>query len=384
MKSRKFLAVMLSLVLCLSMFSDGFIVFAQELADRAASEEAAEESAEALALTEETAEPAPAEFIEPEETTEEENQEQEEPAPEESEEAPAPEKETAKEADFPAQVVPAEVSPMDDPDIPESTDEEEKDYKFKVRVSSKNGSGITNGVTGTVFADYSGKVVIDDGTVSTSNVTGEVWMKNVASLGVPGERYFSRLIQTGMSPRDVSLSAVQMLFANLHTATIVGTVGDKSVSYAVVNGGSVIDATPSSEAAAREVWTGIFNADTISAVTAPTDDSYARLEAGSYIQVGASRLYFNELTIDNVTNIGSVAVAIRQAATLQNLTGKDVIENAAIVLMPNTVLSVGQSSVTLNKETRVTVDADGFDENELGADRPGSLDRTITALVHRS
>jgi hypothetical protein len=56
-------------------------------------------------------------------------------------------------------------------------------YKFRTRISSDSAAG-TGSVTGTVYADYNADLVFAGPSVSRTNATLELWMQNVASLGV--------------------------------------------------------------------------------------------------------------------------------------------------------------------------------------------------------
>ena len=241
--------------------------------------------------------------------------------------------------------------------------EEDGDYKFIVEVSSEDSAGKKNAVTATVYSDYRAEMVIDEGNVNTGNVTVALWMKNVASLGVQGERHYERKIQTGMDPRDVSLDTVVGLFAGLKNAEVIGKIDDKSVKYTVTNEGRVIKGIPDSYENASAVWHGIVNEENITAGT-HAEDSYILIPEGSYVQVAGQILTVDqELKVDNLSDIAGAIKNIRDAVTMQ--AAEEAVDDIRIFLKPGAELAVGSSTAKLNEEREafITIDIDGCDES---------------------
>ena len=263
--------------------------------------------------------------------------------------------------------------------------QKDKDYKFIVKVSSEDSTGKKNAVTATVYPDYRAELVIDEGNVNKSNVTVELWMKNVASLGVDGERRYERTIQTGMTPGDVSLDTVVGLFSGLKNGTVIGKVDDKSVTYTLTNEGRVINGTPDSTANASSVWHGIVNSENVTAGT-QAEDSYIIIPKGSYLQVADQILTVDqELKIDNLGDIAKVIQDVRDAVTMQ--AAEKAIEAIEIYVEPGAQLSVGSSYVKLNedRDAKITIDIAGYEESGFIASltqmkNAGSVEEMIKAV----
>ncbi|MBQ1386756.1 MAG: hypothetical protein IIY75_08150, partial [Erysipelotrichales bacterium] len=241
------------------------------------------------------------------------------------------------------------------------------DYKFALEVSSKDSQGNDNAVTAVVDKDYVATLTIDEGNVNTSNVAVGVWLKNVLSLGVEGERHYGREFQTGLNDHDVSLDRVVTLFAGLRSATVIGKIGEESVSYKVLNEGRKITGTPDSTENARAVWQAIIK-DHIVAETKSDEDSKIVLPAGSYLQVGTSKLVVKtDAVIDNITDPEALEEQIRAALTLEE--AEEAIENLVIYVEPGTELWLGNSKASLaeDQDAKITIDINGYEESNFAA-----------------
>ena len=257
------------------------------------------------------------------------------------------------------------------PEVKAAADENEalpENYKFRTRISSDSAAG-TGSVTGTVYADYNADLVFAGPSVSRTNATLELWMQNVASLGVDSQRYYKRTVATGLTGNDTQMEAVKAYFNGLNgkTTKIVGKIDDKSTTYTVTRDDNGNIKAVTDEEAAREVWHAIVNEENMTAGTGE-DDSYITIANGSYIQIGNQILEFKnkdgeDLKLDDFSKLNAMDEQIRAAVALN--TAEEMIENVVIYLEPGTILSVGESQVELNKDAKMTIDIDGVDERTL-------------------
>ena len=234
---------------------------------------------------------------------------------------------------------------------------QDQDFKFAVSVSSKATDGTVGAVTGIVYPNYQGVLTIGQGKVSQNNVTVDVWMRNVASLGVNGERHYTRSLNTGLTPADHSLDKVKELFSGLEEATVIAKVdGGSAVTYTIVNEGNVITATPGKESKAREVWQQIVNEEHVLAGVDDNEDSYAVIKAGSYIQVeDAILLAEQDVTVNDLNNMEALNEAIRNAVVYK--TADKPIQGVKLYLAKDTELNMGASYAKV-KEECLTITAD--------------------------
>ena len=257
------------------------------------------------------------------------------------------------------------------PEVKAAADENEalpENYKFRTTISSDSALG-TGSVTGTVYADYNADLVFAGPSVSRTNATLEMWMQNVASLGVDSQRYYKRTVATGLTGDDTPMEAVKAYFNGLNgkTTKIVGKIDDKSTTYTVTREDNGDINAVTDEEAAREVWHAIVNEENMTAGTGE-DDSYITIANGSYIQIGNQILEFEnkdgeDLKLDDFSQLNAMDDQIRAAVALN--TAEEMIENVVIYLEPGTILSVGESQVELNKDAKMTIDIDGVDERTL-------------------
>jgi len=227
-----------------------------------------------------------------------------------------------------------------------------RDYKFAVSVSSEALNHSVGTVTGIVYEDYQGVLNIGTGNVNQSNMTVGVWMKNVGSLGVEGERNYIRTIDTGITPADHSLDTVLNMFTGFHEAAVIAKVeGKHSVTYTVTRDGRIITATPNSENSARSVWQEIVNDKNVTTNVDDNEDSSAFIAAGSYIQVEDMLLLAKkDVTIDNLDQPATLIAGIKDAVTYQQVAEEDVIEGVKIYVAPGTYLDLGTSTATWTRD----------------------------------
>ena len=244
-------------------------------------------------------------------------------------------------------------------------------YKFKARISSQTEANGVGSVTGTVYDNFDADLQFNGTHVNRSNFTLEMWMRNVASLGVDAERYYSRSVETGATGEDSAMSTIKALFNGFDSESkIVAKVdGDKTVTYTVKNGDGMVKATPDSFNNAHDTWYAIVDEENMTVTHSEgEDDSYIVIAKGSWLQAGDKKLEFQsdeDLRIDDIGDIAGVRQAIRDALALNDA---EAVETLEIYLEPGTTLAVSSSKVVLEKDAKITVDFGNFDESGLAAD----------------
>ncbi len=242
----------------------------------------------------------------------------------------------------------------------------DKDYKFKYSVSSNANNGTVGNVTGTVYDDYSADIVFTGSAVNRSNAKVEIWMKNVASLGVSDPKYYVRNVETGLTGEDTSMDNVKARFNGFNEETTFNVTvnGDKKMSYKVKNeiGSDMkvvkVNATPSSFEEAHDVWYAITAEENIKTTHDGERDSFFLIKNGSWLQVGDQKVEFegsDDLKIDNVGQLKYIYDSIKAALALNTVEAGEEAEGIVLYFEPHTVFSVGASSVELLKDARVTV-----------------------------
>ncbi len=256
-----------------------------------------------------------------------------------------------------------------------TTETESRDYKFAFEIASTAQNGTEGSVTGIVYPDYQGVLSINGDYVSKDNVTVGFWMKNVASLGVDGVRHYERSLNTGMEASNSSLNVVEMLFAGLHEATVIGKVeGGHSVTYTITNEGRVITADPASENNARSVWHEIVNDENIDYGTKADEDSSAIIKAGSYIQIEDKILLAEkDVTVDNLNDLEALEAGIRDAVVYK--TADKTIEGVKVYIAEGTILNMGNSYASW-KQNCMSITADVAATQEMKDALQGLKDAT--------
>ncbi len=249
------------------------------------------------------------------------------------------------------------------------------DYKFKVEVSSELTNGEKGAVTGTVYTNFNAELAIDNAKVSTTNVTVDVWMKDVASLGVDGERHYGRTVKTGMAEKEVPLTVVRDLFAGLETATVSAHVdgGTGKVTYTLKNVGLdeetnkfMITGTPDTEVNARTVWHELVNDKTVKTAVETKDDSSLTVKKGSVMYVGTDKLLIEcDLVFDNLTDFNSILAAIKADGVVTLYHDQEAVEGVILYLEPGSRLQLGTSSAEALQDTKVVIDVADYDESAL-------------------
>ncbi|MBQ1342133.1 MAG: hypothetical protein IIY33_06580, partial [Erysipelotrichaceae bacterium] len=226
--------------------------------------------------------------------------------------------------------------------------------KFRLGILSSDGK-----VIGSVYNDYNADMIYSGDQILFDSLALDVWMKNVASLGVSGTRHFTTNIPLGSG--SIPTSYFGAAFNYLDGKVIIGTVKNtnNSVKYNITkdaNDAKKFNATTDKDAAAK-VWADLFNSNTITPSTG-ADDSYLVIGHGSTLTFGNEKLvfedsYIDNLKLDNFNNLDKNAAEIRKA--LKVVAGDNKVE---ALLMPGTEISLGQSKVVLNKEVKIEVNLD--------------------------
>ena len=240
--------------------------------------------------------------------------------------------------------------------------------KFKVELKSGQTDAFAE-----VYDDYSVFAKVVGTTVDAASVTATATMKNVASLGVDGERTHSITLNTGISGKaEISLT---QHFPNIFAfsgATVNGKVDGNSFTYTISAVNKAADqenskdvytctATPTDVEEVRTAWHALA-----AKVTATTDADNSRIviPAGTYLQIGNEKLIFDkQCTVDPSSQAGGAGTetAIRDAARLVT-DALDAKANIEMYLPQGSVLQIGGSIATLNKSLYIRSDltlADG-------------------------
>ena len=255
-----------------------------------------------------------------------------------------------------------------------SAAEDEPSYKFQAVISSELKDESVTSVIGTVYDDYTAELVLPNKAVNSSNMTVEVTMQNVGSLGVTDPRSYHLSLNTEVEAEINLPNALAILYQQLGhegaevdalfgfegasiNATVQSGSAEENVTYTLAGtpfdaetAEKVITGTPNSEVSARAAWALLAeNFDT----RVEGNDSRFTIKNGSWLQIGAEKAEFEvpegDLVLDNLQNLDIDAVK-----ALVKVTPTD---DSALNfhLVTGTELAVGSSVATLNKDMDVTV-----------------------------
>ncbi len=219
-------------------------------------------------------------------------------------------------------------------------------------------------LTGVVSSDYSATVTVPKGSIiNAGEVTGSLSMTDIASLGINGTRTYEKTITTGVE-KEVLLDNYMPAFSE---ATISGTIDGNDYFYNVLATDTeesyTIEAVPENEEDARKAFQALTSH--VTSATKTEDDSYAEIPGTAYMQIGTEKLSFENtdetLRLDNIEQGSGLKAQIRSAVKLEEA---EELEDAQIeIFIPaGTVLSVGQSIVTLNDHAIIKMY--GYDDND--------------------
>lgn len=223
---------------------------------------------------------------------------------------------------------------------------------WKVNAAVGSGETVANV---TVFEDYSIVATAEGTIVDPAMVQASISMKNVAGLGVSGERTANYEFVTGLPSRPVDLTAHLDKVYAFEGAVINGKVNGAEFAYdveATTDGAALTAvATPSSTADVRAAWQIVAGEV---ATSTGDENSQIIVPAGATLQVGTEKLTFAEEAIidPNGSNLKGAVEAVQAAAALE--TG--LAESATEMYIPaGSVLHVGSSLAELERGATVKV-----------------------------
>ncbi len=247
-----------------------------------------------------------------------------------------------------------------------ATENETIPYKFYL--------GVTSGSTVdmTVGGDYTATITLPKAgeTVNAGSVDLTAKMKDVASLGVEGEKSHTTTISTGLGEMNVDLSEKLTKCYGFEGAAINATVDGTSCTYnigAINKDGELytIEAAPADIDAARATWQELTKHVTTS--TQGSDDSKIVIKNGAYLKIGTEMLEFEsdevgDLELNNLSDMAALNTTIREHIKLTDCTNQG--GTITMYLPAGTQLAVGGSVATLEKSCTVTIT---LDEEEMGS-----------------
>lgn len=268
----------------------------------------------------------------------------------------------------------------------------ESNGKFMVGLQS----GATT-ATAEVYDDYSVLAKVSGNTVDAAALTVSAKMKNVESLGVTGERSYSKTFETGLNKG--SQIPLPQWFKHIFGydevkpfsgATITGQVNGNEFGYTVsgfTKKGETpeyeLTATPTDTEKVRTAWhalTANVSTDVIG------DNSKIEIPEGAYLQVGKEKLEFksNCLVDPSSQNNGAGTVqAIKDAAELDTKAA-NAKENVELYVPKNSVIQLSSSLAKLNRGIYIRSDIQ-LPENTLANLRTAAntgLAETVVSLIN--
>ena len=257
-------------------------------------------------------------------------------------------------------------------------------------------SGATT-ATAEVYDDYSVLAKVSGNTVDAAALTVSAKMKNVESLGVTGERSYSKTFETGLNKG--SQIPLPQWFKHIFGydevkpfsgATITGQVNGNEFGYTVsgfTKKGETpeyeLTATPTDTEKVRTAWhalTANVSTDVIG------DNSKIEIPEGAYLQVGKEKLEFksNCLVDPSSQNNGAGTVqAIKDAAELDTKAA-NAKENVELYVPKNSVIQLSSSLAKLNRGIYIRSDIQ-LPENTLANLRTAAntgLAETVVSLIN--
>lgn len=270
----------------------------------------------------------------------------------------------------------------------------ESNGKFMVGLQS----GATT-ATAEVYDDYSVLAKVSGNTVDAAALTVSAKMKNVESLGVTGERSYSKTFETGLNKgSQIPLPTwFPHIFGDSNSntpafsgATIKGQVDGNEFGY-TVSGFLKTSETPEYELTAkptdtekvRTAWhalTANVSTDVIG------DNSKIEIPTGAYLQVGKEKLEFKSdcLVDPSSQNNGAGTVqAIKDAAELDT-EAANAKENVELYVPKDSVIQLSSSLAKLNRGIYIRSDIQ-LPENTLANLRTAAntgLAETVVSLIN--
>jgi uncharacterized repeat protein (TIGR02543 family) len=253
----------------------------------------------------------------------------------------------------------------------------DKAMKFSLSVASDSA------VTATVYDDYSMVVQLPaaGSTVSTSGVSIEVAMQNVASLDVSGKKSGSVDFSfDDLGDNDVPLDSYLKNCYGFGSAAVKVTIGKQVCTYNFQGSASdnTIVATPENIAATRSAWQEL----TSHIDTGKGSGSDIVIGNGSSLQIGDEKLVFESNYTDDLSLAacakGDLNESIRAAVKLEDPEKVDAIQSQVKAVLTNgTSLAVNNSVATLNGNATITIKGISLDTPAAGS---GTLATILSTL----
>lgn len=235
----------------------------------------------------------------------------------------------------------------------------EKDTKFYFGITANNADkeGTTT-VDLEVFDDYSLEINLPMNKISAAEVTLEVAMKNVGSLGVNGVRRHEMTVNTGMTATgdlnfwmsNAPLFEEGYIYYNIEGNRGVYTLtSDMDPDWVTVTG------TTDTEAA-RAAWAALTA--NVSTKTQEAADSYIKVAKDSSVRIGNEVLVWEEgaddMILDNFSNLSGVKQEIKDSIKLVEVDYEAPLVD--IVVKAGTELAVSNSVATLDKDCNIIIE----------------------------
>lgn len=239
--------------------------------------------------------------------------------------------------------------------------EMEDNAKFVVQVSSVSQQlGSLGYVRGTVYNDYHGELIVHGVQVNDGNVTIDLWMQNVGSLGVDSLRHYNTSINRENGVEHALETLTVNIFDLLVGKSITGIVGDDKVVYTIsmAEGDEYKLLANTNEDDARKVWHALINENTVRSYTGE-DDSKITIARGSWFNLGDEKLVFEDdykedLVLDNFNDLSALKKNMKDALKIAEGDG-----SVTVYLEKGSIISVGQSKLELLDDLRITFSLDG-------------------------
>lgn len=249
----------------------------------------------------------------------------------------------------------------------------EKATKFYFGVTADNTAGGTTTVDMEVFDDYSLEINLPMDELKANNVTLEVAMNNVGSLGEDGTKSHKATYSTGIDATgDLAFwmdNAPDFETATIN-ATIIGLdetaksctytlVGDQDEDWVTVTGTTDTDA-------ARAAWQLLTNDDHIVTYDNPKgDDSYIEIAKNSSLLLGKEYLAFEKdvdnLVLDNFSDLAAVKQNIKDHVVLTTIEESGV----EVFIGAGTKLAVSSSVAELVANATITIEVTDANGNPV-------------------
>lgn len=240
-----------------------------------------------------------------------------------------------------------------------------KETKFYAGITANNADG--NGTTTVdmeVFDDYSLEVNLPMNEISASEVTLNVEMNNVASMGVEGTKSHTQTISTGMTATG-DLAFWMSNAATFEAATVNVDVNGAECTYALESDMDAdwvtITGTTDTEAA-RAAWQTF--AANLESGSKDVDDSYFLIAPNSTLEIGKDKLVFEDgadaMNLNNFSDLTALKQEVKDSVKL--VPGEGALK---LVVGKDTTLAVSNSYAKVKADTTIVVEVKDANGNAV-------------------